>query len=79
MRYMVVVEEGPASFGAYTTNLLGCIAVGESAEEVVQLIRRPSSFILRVLKKKVSRSRYRILQAYLLRFKPDVFSKFPST
>ena len=29
MRYMVVVEEGPSSFGAYVPDLPGCIAVGE--------------------------------------------------
>lgn len=39
MRYMVVIEEGPASFGAYVPDLPGCIAAGESAEEVLQLIQ----------------------------------------
>ena len=39
MRYMVVVEEGAISFGAYVPDLPGCVAVGESQEEVLQLIQ----------------------------------------
>ena len=31
MRYMVVIEEGPTSFGAYVLDLPDCIAVGESS------------------------------------------------
>jgi predicted RNase H-like HicB family nuclease len=46
MRYMVVVEEGPTSFGAYVPDLPGCIAVGESREEVLQLIREAIEFHL---------------------------------
>lgn len=38
MRYIVVIEEGPASFGAYASDLPGCIAAGESMEEAQQLI-----------------------------------------
>ena len=38
MRYLVVVEEGPTSFGAYVPDLPGCIAVGESREEVLTSI-----------------------------------------
>ncbi|CAN5762427.1 MAG: hypothetical protein USCGTAYLOR_02227 [Chromatiales bacterium USCg_Taylor] len=39
MRYLVVVEEGPTSFGAYVPDLPGCIAAGETKEEVLTLIR----------------------------------------
>jgi predicted RNase H-like HicB family nuclease len=39
MKYMVVVEHGPTSFGAYVPDLPGCVAVGESREEVLELIR----------------------------------------
>ena len=39
MKYAVVTEEGPKSFGAYVPDLPGCIAVGESRAEVVQLIQ----------------------------------------
>ena len=38
MRYLVVIEEGPNSFGAYVPDLPGCIAVGESREEVLESI-----------------------------------------
>ena len=36
---MVVVEEGPSSFGAYVPDLPGCVAAGETREEVLALIR----------------------------------------
>ena len=38
-RYMVVVERGESSWGAHVPDLPGCVAVGESREEVVGLIR----------------------------------------
>jgi predicted RNase H-like HicB family nuclease len=37
--YAVVYEEGPISWGAYVPDLLGCVAAGESLEEVHELIR----------------------------------------
>jgi predicted RNase H-like HicB family nuclease len=39
MRYLVVVEKGPSSYGAYVPDLPGCVAAGESKEEVLSLIR----------------------------------------
>lgn len=39
MQYMVVVEECQASFGAYVPDLPGCVAAGETREEVLQLIQ----------------------------------------
>lgn len=39
MRYMVVVEHGETSWGAHVPDLPGCVAVGETREEVVGLIR----------------------------------------
>jgi len=39
MRYAVVIEKGSKSFGAYVPDLPGCVAVGESRSEVVQLIQ----------------------------------------
>ena len=38
MRYLVVVEKGSTSFGAYVPDLPGCIAVGELREEVLESI-----------------------------------------
>jgi predicted RNase H-like HicB family nuclease len=39
MKYAVVIEKGSRSYGAYVPDLPGCVAVGESREEVVNLIR----------------------------------------
>ena len=39
MRYLVVVEQGPTSFGAYVPDLPGCVAAGETKAEALQLIR----------------------------------------
>jgi len=39
MKYAVVIEKGPSSFGAYVPDLPGCIAIGETRTEVVQLIQ----------------------------------------
>jgi predicted RNase H-like HicB family nuclease len=39
MKYVVVVEKGPNSFGACVPDLPGCAVVGETREEALQLIR----------------------------------------
>jgi predicted RNase H-like HicB family nuclease len=39
MKYAVVIEQGPTSFGAHVPDLPGCVAVGKSREEVLRLIR----------------------------------------
>ena len=44
MRYAVIVEEGESSFGAYVPDLPGCAAVGETKEEVLQLIQEAIDF-----------------------------------
>jgi predicted RNase H-like HicB family nuclease len=38
MKYLVVVEGGESSFGAYVPDLPGCIAVASSRSEVMDLI-----------------------------------------
>ena len=50
MRYLVVVEKGPTSFGAHVPDLPGCIAVGETKEEVLTLIREAIEFHIEGLK-----------------------------
>jgi len=37
--YEVVVEQDETSFGAYVPDLPGCVAVGESRDEAIELIR----------------------------------------
>lgn len=39
MQYLVVVEKGESGYGAYIPDLPGCIAVGDSEDEVLALIR----------------------------------------
>jgi len=39
MRYAIVIEKAKSSFSAYVPDLPGCIATGESIEEVERLIR----------------------------------------
>ena len=39
MEYVVIVEQGETSFGAYVPDLPGCVAVGKNRDEAVQLIR----------------------------------------
>jgi len=46
MRYMVILEEGETSWGAYVPDLPGCVAVGETEEEVKGLIQEAIKFHL---------------------------------
>ena len=39
MKYLVIIEKGPTGFGAYVPDLPGCVAVGDSEDDVKQLIR----------------------------------------
>jgi predicted RNase H-like HicB family nuclease len=39
MTYLVVIEKGGNSFGAYVPDLPGCAVVGETREEALHLIR----------------------------------------
>jgi predicted RNase H-like HicB family nuclease len=50
MRYMVVIERGEASWGAHVPDLPGCVAVGETREEVLRLIREAIEFHIDGLK-----------------------------
>ena len=50
MNYAVVIKEGANSFGAYVPDLPGCVAVGESRSEVVQLIHEAIELHLQSLK-----------------------------
>lgn len=39
MEYLVIIEQGNNSFGAYVPDLPGCVAVGETKDEAMHLIR----------------------------------------
>jgi len=47
---MVVVEKGESSYGAFVPDLPGCVAVGETENEVVELIQEAIQFHLEDLK-----------------------------
>jgi predicted RNase H-like HicB family nuclease len=46
MKYLVIVEKGPSSYGASVPDLPGCIAVGETEKEVIELIQEAIQFHL---------------------------------
>ena len=44
MQYLVVIEQGDQGFGAYVPDLPGCIAAGDSQDEVLALIQEAIEF-----------------------------------
>ena len=46
MRYAVIIEKGEDSYGAYVPDLPGCVAVGDTVEEVKILIQEAIEFHL---------------------------------
>ena len=50
MEYLVVVEKGPNSYGAYVPDLPGCVAAADSKDEVLSLIKEAIEFHLEGLK-----------------------------
>jgi predicted RNase H-like HicB family nuclease len=50
MKFTVVYEQGPTSWGASVPDLPGCIAVGESRADVETLIREAVRHHLETLK-----------------------------
>ena len=44
MKYTVIIEKGPTSYGAYVPDLPGCIAVAASEQEVREQIREAIDF-----------------------------------
>ncbi len=52
MKYAVVIERGPASYGASVPDLPGCFAVGETLEEVERLIDQAVTGHIAVLRER---------------------------
>jgi predicted RNase H-like HicB family nuclease len=48
--YVVIVEQGETSFGAYVPDLPGCVAVGESRDEAMELIQEAIEFHIESLR-----------------------------
>lgn len=51
MRYTVIIETGERNYGAYVPDLPGCVAVGETKEEVLRLIREAVEFHIEGIQK----------------------------
>jgi predicted RNase H-like HicB family nuclease len=50
MKYMVVLEKGAGSWGAHVPDLPGCVAVGKTRAEALELIREAIDFHIEGLK-----------------------------
>lgn len=50
MKYAVVIEKGPRSFGAHVPDLPGCVAVGKTRQEVLRLIKEAIVFHIKGLR-----------------------------
>ena len=50
MKYAVVIEKGETSYGAYVPDLPGCVAAGESREDVLRLIHEAIEFHIQGIK-----------------------------
>jgi len=50
MRYAIVVEKGPTSYGAYVPDLPGCAAAAETRGEAVKLIRKAIEFHIEAMR-----------------------------
>jgi len=48
---MVVIERGESSWGAHVPDLPGCVAVGESRDEAIDLIREAIALHIEGLKR----------------------------
>jgi predicted RNase H-like HicB family nuclease len=46
MRYLVIIERAASNYGAYSPDLPGCVATGETIEEVEQNMRDAIEFHL---------------------------------
>ena len=50
MQYLVVIERGPTSYGAYVPDLPGCVAAGTPQAEVEALIHEAIEFHIQGLR-----------------------------
>ena len=50
MKYTVIIEEGCSSYGAFVPDLPGCVAVGETRGDALELIKEAIEFHIEGLK-----------------------------
>jgi len=48
-KVLVIIEKGENSYGAYSPDVPGCVAVGDTREEVEELMREALLFHLQML------------------------------
>jgi predicted RNase H-like HicB family nuclease len=51
LEFLVVVEKGNSSYGAYVPDLPGCVAVGDSRRQVLKLIREGIELHIQAMRK----------------------------
>ncbi len=49
-KYVVILEEGPTSWGAYVPDLPGCVAVGKTRKQVSAFIKEAIEFHIEGMK-----------------------------
>jgi predicted RNase H-like HicB family nuclease len=49
MKYLVIIETGPKSYGAYVPDVPGCVAIADTRAEVKKLIREAIEMHLALL------------------------------
>lgn len=50
MKYMVVIEKGASGYGAHVPDLPGCIAAGQTRQEVLTLIKEAIGFHIKAIR-----------------------------
>ncbi len=50
MKYAVIIEKGPTSYGAQVPDLPGCMAAAETREEVCTLVREAIELYVETLR-----------------------------
>lgn len=51
MQYIVILEKGKSSYGAFVPDIPGCIAAGKTKEETLKLIKEAIEFHIEGIKK----------------------------
>ncbi|MCI0365482.1 MAG: type II toxin-antitoxin system HicB family antitoxin [Phycisphaerales bacterium] len=50
MKYLVIIEKGPTSYGAFVPDLPGCVAAGRTSRQVRRLIKEAISLHIQDMK-----------------------------
>ncbi len=50
MKYLVIFEKAPSNYAAYVPDLPGCVATGETREDVERLIREGIHIYIKTLR-----------------------------